>query len=126
MNLLHAFQMQCVASLHWFLFSAFGKKTFNERLARIWVMIYLGTLLTFLYFKSGIIDPWFNLFIFLSIYNFYHLTINNIEKRTKYALLTGLFLGLAVLTKGPVALLLFLLSYLVYVIIHRFRLFITR
>jgi 4-amino-4-deoxy-L-arabinose transferase-like glycosyltransferase len=102
-----------------------GKKTFNESFARIWVMIYLGTLLTFLYFKSGIIDPWFNLFIFLSIYNFYSLTIHEGRQRRKHTLLVGLFLGLAVLTKGPVALLLFLLSYAVYVAIHRFRVLIT-
>ena len=53
-----------------------GKKIFNEQFARIWVMIYLGTLLTFFYFKTGIIDPWFNLFIFLAIYYFYLLTNN--------------------------------------------------
>ena len=29
-----------------------GKRVFNENFARIWVMIYLGTLVTFLYFKS--------------------------------------------------------------------------
>jgi 4-amino-4-deoxy-L-arabinose transferase-like glycosyltransferase len=102
-----------------------GKRIFNENLARIWVMIYLGTLLTFLYFKSGIIDPWFNLFIFLSICYFYTLTITEGRKRIKYLLLTGLFLGLATLTKGPVALLLFILSYIVYVIVHHFRFFIT-
>ena len=41
-----------------------GKQIFNEHFARIWVMVYLGTFVTFLYFKSGIIDPCFNLFIF--------------------------------------------------------------
>jgi 4-amino-4-deoxy-L-arabinose transferase-like glycosyltransferase len=102
-----------------------GKKIFNAALARIWVMIYLGTLLTFLYFKSGIIDPWFNLFIFLGIYNFYYLTVTTTIKRIKYAALTGLFFGLAVLTKGPVALIIFLLSYLAYIISNHFRFFIT-
>ncbi len=101
-----------------------GKQIFNETLARIWVMIYLGTLVTFLYFKSGIIDPWFNLFIFLAIYNFYFLTLKETTKRTRYAALVGLFLGLAVLTKGPVAILISLLSYLTFVIINRFKIFI--
>jgi 4-amino-4-deoxy-L-arabinose transferase-like glycosyltransferase len=68
-----------------------GKKIYNEQLARIWVMIYLGTLVTFLYFKSGIIDPWFNLFIFLAIYNFYYLTIQQNVARLKYATLLVYF-----------------------------------
>jgi 4-amino-4-deoxy-L-arabinose transferase-like glycosyltransferase len=101
-----------------------GKKIYNEQLARIWVMIYLGTLVTFLYFKSGIIDPWFNLFIFLAIYNFYYLTIQQNVARLKYAALVGLFLGLAVLTKVVVAIL-SLLSYLVFVVINRFKFFIS-
>ena len=102
-----------------------GKRNFNETFGRIWVMIYLGTLLTFLYFKSGIIDPWFNLFIFLGIYHFYFLTIESNIKRSYFAFYAGLFLGLAVLTKGPVAIIISLLSYATFVITHRFRLFIS-
>ena len=102
-----------------------GKQIFNEQFARNWVMIYLGTFVTFLYFKSGIIDPWFNLFIFLAIYNFYNLTIPHKEKRNKLAILTGLYLGLAVLTKGPVAILISLLVYIVIVLLNRFRFFIN-
>ena len=101
-----------------------GKKVFNEQLGRIWVMIYLGTLLTFLYFKSGIIDPWFNLFIFLGIYQFHYLTVNDAKNRIWRAVWAGAFLGLAVLTKGPVAILVSLLSFLTYVATHRFQLFI--
>src|SRR3981081_42460 len=41
-----------------------GKKLINELFGRIWVMVYSGSLLPQFYFKSGIIDPWFNLFIF--------------------------------------------------------------
>jgi len=100
-----------------------GKKLFNEQLGRIWVMIYLGTLLTFLYFKSGIIDPWFNLFIFLGIYQFHYLTVNTTTNRIWRAIWAGTFLGLAVLTKGPVAILVSLLAYLTYVVTHRFQLF---
>ena len=102
-----------------------GKQVFNEQFARNWVMIYLGTFVTFLYFKSGIIDPWFNLFIFLAIYNFYNLTLPHQQKRNKLAILTGLYLGLAVLTKGPVAILISLLVYIVIVVINRLRFFIN-
>lgn len=102
-----------------------GKQVFNEQFARNWVMIYLGTFVTYLYFKSGIIDPWFNLFIFLAIYNFYNLTIPHKQKRNKLAILTGLYLGLAVLTKGPVAILISFLVYIVVVVLNRFRFFIN-
>ena len=102
-----------------------GKQVFNKQFARNWVMIYLGTFVTFLYFKSGIIDPWFNLFIFLAIYNFYNLTLPYQQKRNKLAILTGIFLGLAVLTKGPVAILISLLVYIVIVVMNRLRFFIN-
>jgi 4-amino-4-deoxy-L-arabinose transferase-like glycosyltransferase len=102
-----------------------GKQIFNEKFARNWVMIYLGTFVTFLYFKSGIIDPWFNLFIFLAIYNFYQLTTINNHNRIKLAAFTGLYLGLAVLTKGPVAILISTLVYVVIVVLNRFRFFIN-
>lgn len=102
-----------------------GKQIFNEYFARIWVMVYLGTFVTFLYFKSGIIDPWFNLFIFLAIYHFYSLTTMLKVNRMKHLVLTGVFLGLAVLTKGPVAILIALLTYVVVVVLNRFRFFIN-
>lgn len=102
-----------------------GRRIFNAQFARIWVMVYLGTMVTFLYFKTGIIDPWFNLLIFLAIYNFYLLTTNVQGHRMKHALITGLFLGLAVLTKGPVAILIAILAYVVVVILNRFRFFIN-
>ncbi len=102
-----------------------GKAVFNIDLARIWVMIYLGTLVTFLYFKSGIIDPWFNLFIFLAIYQFYFLTLQQTKKRLKHAVLVGVLLGLAVLTKGPVAILIALLTYFAFIGFNKFKLFIN-
>ncbi len=102
-----------------------GKKVYNETLARIWVMIYLGTLVTFLYFKSGIIDPWFNLFIFLAIYHFYFLTTQQNIKRIAYAAYVGIFLGLAVLTKGPVAILISILTYIAFVLTQRFKFYVS-
>ncbi|MEI8111195.1 MAG: glycosyltransferase family 39 protein [Chitinophagia bacterium] len=91
-----------------------GKSLFDEEFGRIWVMIYLGTFFTFLYFKSGIIDPWFNLFIFSAIYQFF--LLHKSQYSFSSALLCGLFLGLAILTKGPVALLICLLCFLVMLI----------
>lgn len=98
-----------------------GKKIFNVEFGLIWSIVYAGTFLTFIYFKSGIIDPWFNLFIFLSIYYFSFLTLSGSDKRKTNALLSGFFLGLAILTKGPVALLIALLCLTTYYIITRFK-----
>lgn len=99
-----------------------GREYINAEFGWLWTLSYAGTILTLLYFKSGIIDPWFNLFIFLSIYFFIPLTERESERRWLKAILTGLFLGLAVLTKGPVAILIVLLCLLVYWVYSRFNL----
>lgn len=88
-----------------------GYKINGPRFAWLWVLAYAGSFLPFLYFKSGIIDPWFNLFIFLSIYQALQWLNDNVEgKANRHAAYAGVFAGLAVLTKGPVALLIIGLS----------------
>ena len=81
-----------------------GKTHFNNRLATLWILFTTASLTPHLYYKSGIIDPWFNYFIFLSIYQLY-LALINPASRTKHFTFMGIFNGLAILTKGPVALL---------------------
>lgn len=82
-----------------------GKRFHSPRFGLVWSFLYASLMLPHLYFKSGIIDPWFNLFIFLSVYQTILFVNNPAGKREKLnALLAGLFLGLAVLTKGPAAL----------------------
>src|SRR5690606_11004898 len=76
-----------------------------------------GSWLTHFYFKTAIIDPVFNFFIFLAFFQVFKVV--NTQEKTKHALLSGLFLGLAVLTKGPVAILVALLSLLVYIIVNK-------
>src|SRR5215207_7777372 len=98
-----------------------GKKLVNEQFGWIWVLIYAGSLLPQLYFKSGIIDPWFNLFIFLAVYQLAAYTDPKNSRPVKRILLAGLFAGLAVMTKGPVALLIVGLCYGVFAIANRFR-----
>lgn len=94
-----------------------GKKTISDKMAMWWVLLYAGTWLPHFYFKSGIIDPTFNFFIFLAFYQMF--LLKHGSDKFKHALLTGLFLGLAVLTKGPVAILIALLSLGVYVILNK-------
>ena len=45
-----------------------GRKTTNEQTGRWWAILYAATWLPHIYFKSGIIDPVFNFFIFVSFY----------------------------------------------------------
>lgn len=83
----------------------YGKKYFSKSTAVLWCLLFAGSILPHMYFKSGLIDPWFNLFMFLSVVNAI-ITINNYKSRSAMgnATLVGFFLGLAVLTKGPAAL----------------------
>src|SRR3984957_930528 len=95
-----------------------GKIWKDKRFGLLWVLAYVGSLLPHFYFKSGIIDPWFNFFIFSGIYFFarYRMQQKNIleGKASKLIILSALCIGLAVLTKGPVALLVFSLTVILY------------
>ncbi len=97
-----------------------GKRVLNQQFAFIWVLSFAGSLLPFFYFKSGIIDPWFNLFIFLGIYFLFNYLEFDLRKKINISL-SALFIGLAILTKGPVALLIFGLTCFIYLIIKGFR-----
>lgn len=97
-----------------------GKKERGERFGMIWALLYLAAFLPQVYFRSAIIDPVFNLFIFLSAYYLFR-GLTEAENRNKLAMWSGIFCGLAVLTKGPVGLLLVMLTFVVYVIIKRFK-----
>src|SRR3984885_13970296 len=94
-----------------------GRKVYDTKFGLLWALAYGGSLFPNMYFKSGIIDPWFNLFTFLSLYYFilYHWKRNGFDKQgldkspVYYVLCSGIFMGLAVLTKGQVSLMVFLL-----------------
>ena len=97
-----------------------GFKLFNRKFALIWVLVYSASVTPHLYFKSGLIDPWFNLFMFLSCYFLFRLCIKDRQAKSyKFALLAGLAGGLAVLTKGPVAILLVGLTFIIYWLIKK-------
>ena len=109
-----------------------GRSIYNERMGLLWAGAYLGSVLPFLYFKSGIIDPWFNLFIFLGLYFF----ILGYWKRGKmsgiqlpyrqwtYFIAAGAAVGLGVLTKGPVAYLIPVLCMAAYWVLQGFRMYV--
>lgn len=101
---------------------AAGKKLFNKQFGLIWAMAYLCSTLPFFYFKSGIIDPWFNLFIFIGIFFFFsYIQVNVNNRQWRDALLSGFFIGLAILTKGPVAFLIYILTVFTVIALMRFR-----
>lgn len=103
-------------------FFLIGKKYKSPRFGFIWAISYLGSFLPHLYFKSGIIDPIFNYFIFLGIYCMFLDVRGEVWKnKFVYPSLAGLFIGLATLTKGPVGLLVFLLTFLIYFSFSRFK-----
>lgn len=103
-------------------FFLIGKKYRSPQFGFIWAISYLGTFLPHLYFKSGIIDPIFNYFIFLGMYFMYlDLSGEIFKNKYLYPCLAGLFIGLATLTKGPVGLLVFLISFFVYFLFTRFK-----
>jgi 4-amino-4-deoxy-L-arabinose transferase-like glycosyltransferase len=89
-----------------------GKRLADEKLGLWWVLAYAGSWLPHFYFKSGIIDPTFNFFIFLAVYCAFRIAYT--AKPSRMAILSGVFLGLAVLTKGPAAILISILTLLVY------------
>ncbi len=86
-----------------------GRKIFDSRFGLWWVIVYVGSILPHFYFRSGIIDPLFNLLIFIAVWFFIklHLAGNVIttKQRFVFSALWGVFTGLAILTKGPTALL---------------------
>jgi 4-amino-4-deoxy-L-arabinose transferase-like glycosyltransferase len=99
-----------------------GRKEFDRKFALLWVLAYAGSILPHFYFKSGIIDPVFNLFIFLSIWQLSRLTIlekDKTDRRLKRIFFAGIFAGLAVLTKGPVAVLILLLCAIAYMVLQK-------
>jgi 4-amino-4-deoxy-L-arabinose transferase-like glycosyltransferase len=100
-----------------------GRRIYDNGFAWFWVLSYTGSILPFLYFKSGIIDPWFNLFIFTALLNLIRfLDAERGEKRWQNLILSAVLLGLANLTKGPVSILLFGLTVAVFWALNKFRL----
>ena len=110
-----------------------GKRLKDARFGFIWAGAYFGSVLPFLYFKSGIIDPLFNLLIFLGLHYFIKGAWQRSQKQEvqpqkkgwQYLMLAGFFIGLAMLTKGPAAFIILSLCLGVYWLFVRFRFFVT-
>ncbi|MBP6731379.1 MAG: glycosyltransferase family 39 protein [Chitinophagales bacterium] len=107
-----------------------GRYVFKSQLGILWALFFACSLLPQVYFKSGIIDPVFNLFIFLGIFFLFKLSLQNDfeDPKRKRAnrrwnlLLSAVFIGLATLTKGPVAILILILTASTYFFVNRGKL----
>jgi len=99
-----------------------GKKVAGQRFGILWVIAFATAVLPFFYFKSGIIDPWLNLFILMGFtYFIYYLDPDNSVRRYLKLILSALFFGLAILTKGPVPVLVFALSFFIFLFVKRVK-----
>ncbi len=106
-----------------------GRQLHDRSFGWIWALAWLGSLVPYLFFRSGLADPWFNLLVFLSLYGFIEFRWlfftrfegRNFWLRYRYLILGGLALGLAVLTKGISAYMIALVTLLAYFARYRFR-----
>jgi 4-amino-4-deoxy-L-arabinose transferase-like glycosyltransferase len=109
-----------IGAISLIIFFTIGKNIHKSaKFGHWWAFSYLAAFTPHLYVSTGIIDPLFNLFIFLGIYKFYKYLQ---EQSNKDILLGGLFIGLAMLTKGPVALLVWAAVFFIYAAFYRFKL----
>ncbi len=97
-----------------------GKKEQSTKFGLIWALLFFGSMLPHLYFKSGIIDPVFNYFIFTAIY-FLMKAMTIAENKLRNSAISGALIGFAIITKGPVGFLLLLLTFIVIIIINKFK-----
>ena len=82
-----------------------GMRIWNRRFAYFWVLAHVGSILPSVYFRSGIIDPLFNLLMFSAIWNIIQCQddaeTTGDRSGNLRAIVAGVFSGLAVLAKGP-------------------------
>jgi 4-amino-4-deoxy-L-arabinose transferase-like glycosyltransferase len=112
---------------------AMGKKLFNARFGMWWALAYFGSILPHLYFKSGIIDPWFNLFTFggfylLILFFWKKQKLEGIEinfNKWWLLFLAGFIVGFSILTKGQASLIVICFALFVYWVSVRFRWYIN-
>lgn len=107
-----------------------GRYVFKSQLGILWALFFACSILPQVYFRSGIIDPVFNLFIFLGIFFLFKLSLQNDfeDPKTKRnnrrwnLFFSAVFIGLATLTKGPVAILILVLTASTYFFVNRGKL----
>lgn len=106
-----------------------GNRLHGRMFGWIWALGWMASLLPHMYFRSGIIDPWFNFFTFVGLYGFIefrwrfftHKPDMSFWLRYRHIAVGGGLLGLAILTKGPTAYLIVMLVIGLYWAKYRFK-----
>ncbi|MCW3127084.1 MAG: glycosyl transferase family 39 [Bacteroidetes bacterium] len=107
-----------------------GRRYFDKAFGVWWALLFACSIFPQMYFKSGIIDPVFNYFIFLSLYFLFIISIKDEFESNKmrrknhrwYLVASALAAGIAILTKGPVALGLIVVVVTIILLINRGKL----
>lgn len=94
-----------------------GKKQADSNLGIWCALVFAGSWMPHILFKSGLSEPVYNYFVFLSVYFSYR--IGYTVKPFRMSMAGGLCLGLAVLANGFAAILISLLTLLVYWIVSK-------
>jgi len=106
-----------------------GLRLHDRMFAWLWVLAWLGSFLPHFYFRTGIIDPWFNLLIFCGLYGFIEFRWQFLTQQKhasywqkyRYLIVGGGLLGLAIMTKGLTAYLIVMAVLVLYWARYRFR-----
>jgi hypothetical protein len=103
-----------------------GSRIYTTTFGLLWALAFLGSFLPHFFFKSGVIDPIFNLFIFSSLTLIARaLLAGSPHRRSGWFALAGICIGCAILAKGPVAFLIICLTMFVYWATLRFKKFLS-
>jgi 4-amino-4-deoxy-L-arabinose transferase-like glycosyltransferase len=99
-----------------------GSRVYSPLFGLFWALAFFGSFLPHFFFRSGIIDPVFNLLIFSGLFLIARM-LATVFLKTRFLLAAaaGFLIGLAVLAKGPVALLVVCLVMGMYWMSHRFK-----
>jgi hypothetical protein len=100
----------CGIATVWVLYRL-GKRLYTPYFGLLWAMVFVCSFFPQLYFRSAVMEPWFNLFVFLGIYHLSRIIASKQEPgelyrakdRTQWLLYSAFFTTLAVLIKGPLA-----------------------
>jgi 4-amino-4-deoxy-L-arabinose transferase-like glycosyltransferase len=99
-----------------------GSRVCTPLFGFLWALAFFGSFMPHLFFKSGVIDPVFNLLTFLGLSLILKALLTDMNNRRPLLfVLSGLCIGLATLVKGPVAFLIVCLTMLAYWTSVRFK-----
>lgn len=94
----------------------FGQRWYSKSFGVLWAILHLGSFLPHLYFRSGIIDPWYNFFTLVALLSTFEMFQ---QPRWVWVFVSGISLGLAVLTKGPALALVFFLTVFLWLLKYK-------